>query len=94
LRERIAAQNDHRVALFQFRQLRLFLPLNFQIVGRRIPPAGNVKEANLPAFAIQQFAFATSRFHLAKLFSDRYFRLTAGSILDEVIGADIFWQTG
>ena len=94
LNRRIATKHDHRVAQLQFSQLRLLLLLNFQIVGRGISPAGNVKEANFSAFAIHKFAFVTSRLHLAKPFSDCYLRLFATIILDNVIRADIVWQTG
>src|SRR5438132_7986580 len=92
LNHRIASKLDHRVTLFQFRQLGSFAPANFLIVFRRIAPAREMKETNLSAFGIHQPSFPATRFHLDELGLDRYGRPSFESIADRFISVHIFGE--
>ena|SRR5436853_2772422 len=94
LNHRIASKLDHRVTLFQFRQLGSLAPANFLIVFRRIAPAREMKETNLSAFGIHQPSFPATRFHLDELGLDRYGRPSFESIADRFISVHIFGETG
>src|SRR5438034_8224000 len=93
LNHRIASKLDHRVTLFEFGKLGSFAPANFLIVFRRIAPAREMKETNLPVLGIHQPSFPTTRFHFGQLVLNRDRRSSFETKADRFIGVDIFGKT-
>src|SRR5437667_10744056 len=93
LNHRIASKRDYRVTLFEFGKLGSLAPANSLIIFRRITPAREMKETNLPVLGIHQPSFPTTRFHFGQLVLNRDRRSSFEAIAHHCTGVDIFGKT-
>src|SRR2546423_12552286 len=89
---RIAPHHDDRVFLLQLFQFVLLALLALLVIGRRIAPALESKEANLLAMVVHELAILALRLKLDQFVSDGHVSFHLEAVGDDILQRYVIWK--